>query len=652
MHVIHENNLIHSNSPKINHPQKINIQLKDHQLASIYKTQQIEDFNLVPFGIMSDKPGAGKTYTILGHIYESGLKNNLIVVPQNIIQQWTESIYAFSDGSLSFKKLLHYSDIMDFYNSDHQNYNTYDIYLTSSLFYHSLCAALNSNFLKMNRIFFDEIDSISNIIINELNADFTWFVSASFQPDKIGSYMIDNNIISTISVKCSDTFIDQSFNLENYNEYKLICKNFYLDHIFKNVIDDDEITLLNALDYSNLKKKFHNKIASNENEAIGYLISDKKEIIEMEKIRILDLENSIEKVVHDTKKEDLMKQLEKAQTHLDVTQKKLDLILQRLSENNCCPLCYNELGTKKKVISPCCQNTICYECADNWVHKMNKVNCLYCNSENIKFDHYILVKNEEEIDNKECPFGQCTICDENFDNIDEKLYSNCCEKYGCQKCIQDWYYRLLKKECLFCHNKEILHDDFKNKKNHDEMMTNMKNGVRYINKSKLEFVEHFLMTKVHSHSKIIFCSQFPKIFSDLKKMLEKYTIGFIELDDGNIDDINKNIFEYHYGNVSVLLMNSNMFGCGLNLQISSDVLFLHKTGHDLQTQIIGRAQRPGRKNKLNVWFVMHENEHYYIEKKKENSVEINRLKKEKLIDYSKLDVVVVQDINDEKISYI
>ena len=648
MQFIHENNLIQNTSPKINQPKNINIQLKDHQLASIHKAQQIEAFNMVPFGIMSDKPGSGKTYSILGHIYESGLKNNLIVVPQNIIQQWTESIYSFSDGLLHFKKLLNYSDIMDFYHNDNQNYNEYHIYLTSSLFYHSLTSALNSNFLKMNRIFFDEIDSISSIIINELNADFTWFISASFQPHKIGSYHLDSSIIPHISVKCNEKFIDDSFHLENYNEYKLICKNFYLDHIFKNIIDDEEIILLNALDYSNLKKKFHNTIASNENEAIAYLVSDKKEIIEMEKLRIIDLEKSIEKVVHETKKNDLNQQLEKAKHNLNVNQEKLDLILKRLKENNCCPLCYNELTNKKKVISPCCQNTICYDCSDNWFHKMNKRNCLYCNSENVKFDHYILVKNEIE-ENGE--FGKCTICDELFENEDDNYYSLCCEKGGCKKCIQEWYYKLLKKECLFCHNHEILHDDFKNKEGHDEMMNNMKNGVKYINKSKLEFIEYFLMTKVHKHSKIIFCSQYVKIFNDLKKMLNQFKIGYIELDDGNMEDINKNIFEYHYGNISVLLMNSNLFGCGLNLQISSDVLFLHKTSHDLQTQIIGRAQRPGRKNKLNVWYFMHENEHYIqeIQEKKE----IQEIpKSEKLIDYSKLNIKIIENKNDTQCTYL
>ena len=646
----YNNFIIDKNSNKINQVSQINILLKEHQLSSIYRALEIEKFKLFDYGIMNDKPGSGKTYTILGFIFHSGLKNNLIVVPQNLITQWTQSIINFSDGLLTFKKILNYSDIIEFYDEENQLFDKYHIYLTSSLYYHSLCTTFNSYYLKMNRIFFDEIDSISNILVHKMNADFIWFVSASFDFQKTGAYHIDSLLMNNVIVKCDDDFINESFNMEEYIEYKIICKNFYLDHIFKNIIDDDEITLLNALDYSKLKKKFHNKIANNENEAISYLISDKKEIIEIEKIRIEDIQKSLEKTIHDHKKNDLSKQLETSQNNLKKTQEKLDLILKRLQDNNCCPLCYNEIKNKKKVISPCCQNNICYECADNWFNNMNKTNCVYCNTENIKFDYYILVKNENDNDDDNA-YGKCTICDFKFECEDDNLYSNCCENSGCKKCIQEWYFKLLKKECLFCHNHEILHDDFKNKKNHEKMMDNIKNGIRYINKSKLEFIEHFLMTKVHVHSKIIFCSQFPKIFNDLKKMLEKYNIGFIELDDGNIDDINKNIFEYHYGNISVLLMNSNHFGCGLNLQISSDVLFLHKTGHELQTQIIGRAQRPGRKNKLNVWFVMHENEHYYQEKIQNNN-EINKLIKNKTVDYSKMKINIIQNENDSKITYL
>lgn len=632
-----ENNSLNENSPTILQPKDINITLKNHQLASVYKAYSIEKFNLVQYGIMNDKPGSGKTYTILGLIYHTQSKNNLIVVPQNLINQWTESIINFSDGLLTFKKILNYSDIIEFYDENNQCFDKYNIYLISSLFYHSLCTTFNSYYLKMNRIFFDEIDSISNILIDKMNADFIWFVSASFHFQKTGSYHIEPSLIDNISVKCDDKFIKQSFNIEDCNEYKIICKNFYLDNIFKNVIDDDEITLLNALDFSNIKRKFHSKIANNELEAISFLIKDKKEIIEMEEIRIADLEKSIENTENETKKNDLLNILNKSKKHLRDTQTKLDLILDRLKENNCCPLCYEELKDKKKVISPCCQNNICYDCAEKWFADLEKTSCIYCNTENVKLEHYVLVKNDTDI-------NKCTICDESIEDEDNRYYSNCCEKIGCHKCIKEWYLKLLKKECLFCHNNEILYDDFKNKKQHDEMLNNIKNGIKYIDKSKLQFVENFFMTKTHKNSKIIFCSQFPKIFEDLIHLLQKYNIEFIELDNGNIDEINKSVFDYNFGNIHVLLLNSNLFGCGLNLEITTDILFLHKTPHDLQTQIIGRAQRPGRKNKLAVWFLMHENEHYY----KEKTIQIENLSNNITSD----NIQIIQNSNDNKSTII
>lgn len=114
-----------------------------------------------------------------------------------------------------------------------------------------------------------------------------------------------------------------------------------------------------------------------------------------------------------------------------------------------------------------------------------------------------------------------------------------------------------------------------------------------------------------------------------------------------INDINKNVFEYNYGNTYVLLLNSNLFGCGLNLEITTDILFLHKTPHDLQTQIIGRAQRPGRKNKLYVWFIMHENENYYKEPINQNFVQDTNI--DNLFEYEN-DINIIKDDNDEKVT--
>jgi hypothetical protein len=62
-----------------------------------------------------------------------------------------------------------------------------------------------------------------------------------------------------------------------------------LDNIFSGILSSDEFRVLNAMDYSKLKKKFCNKIAQNEKEALDYLVKDKLDTIEIEKLRIEDI---------------------------------------------------------------------------------------------------------------------------------------------------------------------------------------------------------------------------------------------------------------------------------------------------------------------------------------------------------------------------
>jgi hypothetical protein len=153
-----------------------------------------------------------------------------------------------------------------------------------------------------------------------------------------------------------------------------------------------------------------------------------------------------------------------------------------------------------------------------------------------------------------------------------------------------------------------LYDDFKNDRQYEEMKLNENSGIKYIKKTKIEFIEYFIKTKIKNQTKVIFCSNYFKIFNIMKKILNQHKLSYIELDDGNIEDINNSIKEYKFGNTNILLSNSNFFGCGLNLECTSDIVFLHKTDPTLEKQIIGRAQRFGRIHKLNIWYIMHENE--------------------------------------------
>ena len=44
--------------------------------------------------------------------------------------------------------------------------------------------------------------------------------------------------------------------------------------------------------------------------------------------------------------------------------------------------------------------------------------------------------------------------------------------------------------------------------------------------------------------------------------------------------------------INVLLLNSQYFGSGLNLQKANDIILFHHMNKDITKQVVGRAQRP------------------------------------------------------------
>ena len=144
--------LLDEHSDKIDNIIDINITLKSHQLAMVKKCLEIENLNISGFGIMSDKPGTGKTFVILSLIFLSKKKINIIIVPQNIILQWCDAIDNFSNGLLKYKKIIDYSDILELYNEKTDLLNN-DILITTSLYYNVIATTLKSNFLFVERVF-------------------------------------------------------------------------------------------------------------------------------------------------------------------------------------------------------------------------------------------------------------------------------------------------------------------------------------------------------------------------------------------------------------------------------------------------------------------------------------------------------------------
>jgi hypothetical protein len=310
-------------------------------------------------------------------------------------------------------------------------------------------------------------------------------------------------------------------------------------------------------------------------------------------------------------------QIKKSNENIEKSRYELNLIINRLKENNCCPLCYFEFDNnmKMKTISPCCHNAVCRGCVEEWCLKMEKKNCIYCNTEKIHYTDYVIINT---ITN-----NFCSLCNIQYKTENDKYYSKCCIKKCCINCLNEWYYKLFKNKCLFCLEENIVLKDYKNKVEYEEEETSVLSNYKYIEKTKYEFIEYFISTKMYKDCKVIFCSKYVKIFNDMKKLFLKYNIKYLELDDGNIESINISLKKYKEEDINVLLFDSNLFGCGLNLQCTTDIVFLHKIDNLLEKQIIGRALRLGRNGKLNLWYLMHENEKIFYNTSNNNNININ-----------------------------
>ena len=96
----------------------------------------------------------------------------------------------------------------------------------------------------------------------------------------------------------------------------------------------------------------------------------------------------------------------------------------------------------------------------------------------------------------------------------------------------------------------------------------------------------------------------------LLKNLEKYEIKYAIL-KGTINRINKIIDDYSTGKIKIILLNSQYFGSGLNLQMTTDLIIYHKLEASIEKQAIGRAQRLGRKTPLNLIYLHYQGEENY-----------------------------------------
>eukprot|EP00798_Chlamydomonas_sp_ICE-L_P017302 gene17302-23611_t len=108
---------------------------------------------------------------------------------------------------------------------------------------------------------------------------------------------------------------------------------------------------------------------------------------------------------------------------------------------------------------------------------------------------------------------------------------------------------------------------------------------------------------------IIFSDSDAIFYRVVQPRLERAGIGYVTLQGGTVRKNEQAVYAYKNDPaVRVLLLNSTKDGCGLNLEVTTHILLLHRTADALVEQVVGRAQRPGRTVRLHITCLFHKNE--------------------------------------------
>jgi hypothetical protein len=309
---------LNDTSPIIGQPAEIKLPLKKYQLSALYRCLTIEQSNR-EFGFMADSAGFGKTGVMISLIVAdkkiNGKTQNLIVVPQNIITQWINEVEKFSGDFLSVKCLTEYSDITELM-FEPDLLTEHDILITTVTQYNSIIDIINQEGLTINRIIYDEIDTMDDIIkkieerkkqeeklenINTQNEKrtqqtvrrlyrktppkglknkITWFVSASLYnslDEKEGFNFMGKNIplndLGKMIVKCEQQFIEKySFLLEPPK--KIIYKCNSLIDIYEDLLSVKQLDAVNSLSFCNIYSKYTDKVSTCDKDILKNTIED------------------------------------------------------------------------------------------------------------------------------------------------------------------------------------------------------------------------------------------------------------------------------------------------------------------------------------------------------------------------------------------
>jgi len=201
----------------------------------------------------------------------------------------------------------------------------------------------------------------------------------------------------------------------------------------------------------------------------------------------------------------------------------------------------------------------------------------------------------------------CVICAGSYN---KPTIVHCCKNIYCFECLIGSLASCYNK-CPMC-RANVAKDlytviDEESKVNKSEKKINK--TVQFSNLDKSDVLEHILthIKKSYKSPKILIFSDYHQTFDKIKTNINNAKLKYAKI-LGVPTHITNVINQFNTGLINVLLLDSSHYGSGLNLQSANFVILYHRMSNELETQVIGRAHRFGRKTPLNVIYLVNNSE--------------------------------------------
>lgn len=591
-------------SPRADQPCNVNITLKAHQLALLQKCLEVErgpimlhscfpeqthpdDHITTRLGIIGDQVGSGKSYVILSLVQNRQLQEedntvtrslgnnmvicktkethrnvgtNVLVIPHNLTSQWVNYITKWSSNLkyiLINKKT--FADLLE----DKINIEEYDLIVVTATYYNRFAAYTTEADLRLNRVFFDEVDNLNMPSCKNIYARFIWLVTASYgnvlyprgftkwdanvhryvwcasgitNAGFIKNILLDvcgnlpMNLTRLLIIKNSESFIARSNNLPGLVKHFVKCKTPNAIRVLNGIVDRNIMECLNGDDIQGAINYVNPQNKGSEDNIIDVLIQKYNKTIKNLTVKLQYTRDYI----FDTQQEQ-QAEIQRINSKITENEEKIRQIRERIQVADMCYICYDNLDNK--TVTRCCQNSFCFKCLNMWLARKNV--CPLCKAALVQDDLLCVLKSS----------------DANIPLIPD-------EDHEVEDCSEH-------------------HDKHKNVGN--------------------------LLSKRKQGDKFLIFSNFDTSFVPLYPILNDLNVKYAHL-KGNGNVIKCMVDNYRNGDVDVLLVNSRHYGSGLNLENTTDVVMFHKFDVEIEKQVIGRAHRLGRTQPLNVWYYLYENE--------------------------------------------